>query len=266
MADGFSEYSHLAMAGISGIIRGDEGFGWAPVSSSEDVRKVVGGEVLSDFNTISHLLTSQDQIWPKKFHQRGNESLEMWRDRLYHTYRAPTYLAAWNSIKTPYVEVVNPLMTRRVLSTVRQMPDELRTDKRLFSEYVMERSNAIPEANSPGSNLTKFLSSDRCSNFLVNQINNQKARSLLGSKLIDFVIESISLNNSINGGNSKSFDRIKRNIGNFLPSSINKSILKYIPISRPEIKLTIPSTLLAARIYTIISIRNKMASDANCLR
>ncbi len=45
-------------------------------------------------------------------------------------------LAALNDLKLHYVEVANPLLARPILEFVRTMPDEQRTEKRLFRAIV----------------------------------------------------------------------------------------------------------------------------------
>jgi len=53
-------------------------------------------------------------------------------------------LGALTALKTPYVEVVNLFLTHRVLETVREFPDEYRTDKRLYPAYAKSRSPDVP--------------------------------------------------------------------------------------------------------------------------
>jgi hypothetical protein len=59
----------------------------------------------------------------------------------------PMFLAALTDLKSAYVEVANPLLAARVLRCVRQMPDRLRTDKRLWRRFVKLRGPSIPYAS-----------------------------------------------------------------------------------------------------------------------
>ena len=61
--------------------------------------------------------------------QRSGESLTVWRDTLYHEYRIPVYLAALGDLKLPYVEQMNPLLSRKILTVFRCFPDHLRKGK-----------------------------------------------------------------------------------------------------------------------------------------
>ena len=47
--DGFAIWRELFQAGITGIIRGDEGFGWIEVTSETNVRYSVGALLLEDY-------------------------------------------------------------------------------------------------------------------------------------------------------------------------------------------------------------------------
>jgi asparagine synthetase B (glutamine-hydrolysing) len=136
--DGFSVFENLSDSGVDGLIRGDEGFGWLPVGSAAAVRDVIGAERINDHETLPTLSIPgvDDQGFPARLARRDNESLATWRDRLYHTYRIPVVLGALTGLKTPYVEVVNPFLARRLLETVRGLPDEHRTDKRMYAAYV----------------------------------------------------------------------------------------------------------------------------------
>ncbi len=149
--DGFDIWRRLRDSGAAGIVRGDEGFGWEEVALAPDVRRVVGASMLSDFLSPREIeaLDLAPQDWPSELALRRGESLATWRDRLYHAYRIPVVLASLTDLKAPYVEVVNPLLSREILSVVREEPDALRTEKRLFRQVVWEASPPIPFATRP---------------------------------------------------------------------------------------------------------------------
>jgi hypothetical protein len=147
--DGFEVWRRLHAQGVFGIVRGDEGFGWERVLVQPAVRWSVGAVLLRDFfsSKLIGALELADQVWPTELERARGESLATWRDRLYHAFRIPTFLASLTDLKMPYVEVVNPLLSRRVLERVRAMPDTLRTEKRLFKRLVESMSPPIPFAS-----------------------------------------------------------------------------------------------------------------------
>ena len=97
----------------------------------------------------SHLvrrLGLADQDWPQRLRPRPGEGFEPYRDRMSHEGYIPTALAPLNGLKCRYLEVVNPLLSRRIIALVRTFPDELRMYGRAFSEIVDRESRPIPHA------------------------------------------------------------------------------------------------------------------------
>jgi hypothetical protein len=74
------------------------------------------------------------------------ETLDGWRDRLYHAYRLPTVLAALSDIKLSYVEQITPFLSKVIIDQVRKLPDDLRNNKELFKEIVDTMGPDIPYA------------------------------------------------------------------------------------------------------------------------
>ena len=146
--DGLRMWASFAANGISGVIRGDEGFGWIPVRSVRHARTSVGLTMLGDFLTEAEAeeLADGAQRLPEALEHRAGESIPAYRDRLYHGHRIPVGLAALNDVKAPFVEIASPLLSREVLSFVRQMPDDLRTSKAAFSQIARAAGPPVPYA------------------------------------------------------------------------------------------------------------------------
>ncbi|MBI3132373.1 MAG: hypothetical protein HYZ13_13730 [Acidobacteria bacterium] len=146
--DGMRLWTSLSERGFDGIIRGDEGFGWIPVRDDQHARTSVGMMLLTDFMdpATAEAIAGGPQPIPAGLERHSDETLEMYRDRLYHGFRIPVGLAALNEVKAPYVEIASPLLSRPVLEFIREMPDALRTDKALFRRLATALSPAIPYA------------------------------------------------------------------------------------------------------------------------
>lgn len=263
--DGFSVFENLANSNVDGLIRGDEGFGWRPVGSPAAVREAIGAPRINDYETLPNLsIPGQDtQAFPERLEQKSGQSLATWRDRLYHTYRIPVVLGALTSLKTPYVEVVNPFLTRQVLETVRGFPDDRRTDKQLYAEYVRERSPDVPVATrSANPDTERLLGSDASIEFLRNQLDTDQARSVLDDELIDHALNELGDSGETTENESGSvIDTIKREVGAQLPQSVIQRIEAYTPVSRP--KITISGTQLGFRLYIIQSMCDQLRSDSD---
>lgn len=147
--DGFTLWRDLALAGVHGIIRGDESFG--PRSrpmQPEDGRRQVGGATPADYPE-GHLLRRlglAPQTWPARLDRMPHENLRDYRTRLSQQGFLPIVLAGLNAPKARYVEVVNPHLSRLVIGTVRSLPPDLRNQARAFSRIVDGLDRIVPYA------------------------------------------------------------------------------------------------------------------------
>ena len=185
-ADGFRVWKTLFDGGYDGVIRGDEAFGWVPVSSPRAVRAATKLATLDDYFSASVLATFElpQQSLPAALTRREDETLATWRDRLYQHCRVPTFLAALTDLKTAYLDVGNPLLARSVLECVRAMPDELRTDKRLWLSIVREQLPDIPLASRVAiPSVTEFLTNPRVLTLLLDELCSARAAALFAAPL-----------------------------------------------------------------------------------
>jgi len=181
--DGFAVWQTLSEQEVDGIVRGDEAFGWKPVASERDVRHKVSFTVLEDIvdeRARSAFELPRQEI-PEELSRRGGESLEDWRDRLYRQYRLPCMLSGLTDLKTPYVEVANPLLYSSVLAEARRLPEALRTDKRLWRRLVESWLPGVPFATrSAETPIADALADPRLLEIFVEELSFNPAAELLG--------------------------------------------------------------------------------------
>lgn len=271
--DGFDVFESLAKDGFAGIIRGDEGFGMTHAESEtfdhpSEVRQVVGAKMIDDFQSLPSLAIpgTDSQQFPRRYHRRPEESLQMWRDRLYHIYRLPVVLSALTSLKTPYVEVINPFLTREILSTVRSFPVRMRTNKDLFREYVDERSPPVPIAtHSPDPDRELILNMDESRRILHANLDTRSARSMVGAEVVDHALEGLSPTSSETTANSSAgpLTTLKRTVGSHVPTEITRGIVRYTPVERVGRTLSRPR--LAFRLYLVVSMFEQFEEDVDVL-
>jgi len=147
--DGCAVWRDLFAAGTSGIIRGDEPLGAIRRAVSFDVARIQeGGLLLTDYpedHVVRHLgLTEQE--WPERLRPQPGEQVEQYLDRLEQTGWGPGLVAPLNALKGRYLEVVNPLSSRRIVDLVRTFPDALRGYGRAFSTIADKETWPIPHA------------------------------------------------------------------------------------------------------------------------
>ncbi|MFC6752982.1 hypothetical protein [Halorubrum tibetense] len=264
--DGFRTFKTLAEDHV-GIIRGNNPFGWSAVSSQTQVRRMVGGQLISDYEVMPSLSIpgADAQQWPAEFAQADDESLATWRDRLKLTYRLAIVQSALTSLKTPYIEEINPFLSREIIQTVCTLPDKLRTEKRLYHEYVQQRSPDVPVATrSANPDTERLLNSDASIEFLRDRLDTDHARSVLGDELIDHAFNELGDSGETTEDESGSvIDTIKREVGSQLPQSVIQRIEEYTPVERPSISMY--EGRLGFRLYIIVTMSQKLENDGRVL-
>jgi hypothetical protein len=151
--DGCRIWRDLFDDGVSGVIRGDESVGIRRRAVSADAARTAAGAgtMVSDYpsNHLIHRLDLAEQVWPERLRQQPGEGLEAYRDRMYEQSHLPDALAPLNALKGRYVEVVNPLLSRRMIGAVHELPDEWRAYGRAYAQVVDAESRPIPYARFP---------------------------------------------------------------------------------------------------------------------
>ncbi|WP_116772107.1 asparagine synthase-related protein [Maribacter litoralis] len=255
--DGFHIWSVLHNDNVQGIIRGDEGFGWNEVSSELTARLSVGLGMCSDYSNLSKWKSSGlfEQNLPDYLKKSKNESIDQWRDRLYHEYRLPTIVSALSDLKLSYIEQISPLLLRNILEEVRKHPDSLRTEKSLFKRIVTSISPSIPYAT-------------RGANAWIYDILKQKDMVELFKKEIKKNIDTgifpaDFLNEILNNLKTTSQDKTKNsslNIKSFLKSILPTSIKNKIKDNVSSVNL-VDYNQLALRVYISFRMINMLKTN-----
>jgi hypothetical protein len=128
--DGLDMWRELLDSGVVGVIRGEIAMGWYEVRAPEQGRRSIV-PALTDYaeRSIIRRLGLADQTWPGHLRQQPGETAQQHADRLYLEIRLPRVLAPLNHLKSAYVEIAEPLLsrpiarvTRRILLTGRALP------------------------------------------------------------------------------------------------------------------------------------------------
>jgi hypothetical protein len=184
--DGFRVWKTLFDEGYHGVIRGDEAFGSVPVRNAYTARWTASLTTLTDYFSDEEIATFElpEQALPDTLMRRDGETLATWRDRLYQQSRVPTLLAGLTDLKTAYVDVGSPLLATSVLDCVRALPDELRTEKRLWRDLVDRQMPNVALATQVAiPSLTDFLLDPRVVDALLEELCSEAAASVLAPLL-----------------------------------------------------------------------------------
>lgn len=150
--DGLAIWRDLFESGCQGAIRGDEAFGCAPVRQDGQVYINMNMTLLTDFRNLGTVvgdLVGITQKFPTSLERKQGESREAWRDRVNVQFEIPYLFSALNDIKLSYIEIIHPLLSRRIVEYIRQVPDKLRTGKSLFKSIVNDVEPYITYAKHP---------------------------------------------------------------------------------------------------------------------
>jgi hypothetical protein len=145
--DGLRLWARFANEGVGGIIRGDEGFGTLPrpeLHHRYAQEMVLLSELVGE--EVAEAVADGRQVLPDDLMRRPEESVQTYGDRLVHTCFIPLNLGALTDVKTPFVDIANPMLAGSVLEFVRQMPDRLRARRNVYESLTRAVSPPIPFA------------------------------------------------------------------------------------------------------------------------
>lgn len=254
--DGFEIWRTLKSLGVCGVIRGDEGFGWSDVTSEGDVRDSVGLLLLSDYTEWPELqqygFCSQEV--PHELSRERGESLRTWRDRLYHQYRVPVVLAALTDLKSPYVEIFNPFLSRRIIDEVRKMPDGLRSNKSLFKSIVDEFSPNVGYAShSAIADMRDILKRSSFVQQIHGVLSRPYARELFGAQFIQILLSRMG---SIGPARPPGRASARRFLYSLIPTAVKTAVKKRV--SGPQVDYRV----WGFRAYLVTRMHEMLSEDA----
>lgn len=256
--DGFFVWKKLFENGVKGIIRGDEGFGWVDVASPLRVRYNIGCAHCEDFVNLKNYKNYgiPEQLIPSYMLQGKDESLDTWRDRLYHQFRIPTVLSALSDLKLGYVEQITPLMSDNIITTVQNLPDKLRTDKFLFKKITKNLKPKLKYATkSATSDPQNILSSSEVLSYITKELSSPYAKEIFSEEFLHMIIKKSQINKT---------HTTKNKYKSWLKSTLIKLIPTKIRIHlASNNKLSIDNNILMFRVYIIIYMHQRLSSTEN---
>ncbi len=266
--DGFGMWKAVFENGIEGIVRGDEAFGWVPVSSPLAVRLNDTCCLCTDFSNLKNYRNYGFplQELPRQLCRKEGETLSTWRDRVFQLYSQSVIQSALSDLKLSYVEQINPLLSKKILQQVRQLPDHLRNDRALFKRIVKSLSPDVDFPTSASSTPPEeILKKKQMVNLLKNELNSEFARTIFPVAFLDFVIKGIISEDQLgltNGRTSHARSYFKKVIPHFVKDVIRSEIT--LPIVDPN--LLAFRVLMICKMIKTLNNDSKMSKTSNLLQ
>jgi len=258
--DGFNMWEDLNRKGIHNIIRADETFGWLPCQSEQDVRISIDINLMEDNANMCQLsyFGIEDQIYPESTFRDEFETLEKWRDRLYREFRIPFVLTGLHDLVSPYAEVFNPMLDDDIVNFFTCIPDNMRTNKKLYSNLVKELIPGISIANKASvSEPASILKSSRIVSMMLDELGSQNAKNLFNSDFIKWIQFYLKVDDKfVNETNDGFALWVKSQIPWKLKKIIRRDLIKY----------KADFNQLAFRATIAVKMQEIFRSDANYLK
>lgn len=252
--DGFKIWQKIYQDKILGVIRGDEVFGYNKIYSPLIVNSFMGLTLCSDYSNLKKYkyISTLPQQKPEVLERKKDESLSTWRDRIFQIYRIPFVQSALADLKYPYVEQVNPFLSRKVVMATRQLPDHLRTDKKLFKEVMRERDTGVPFSKRDSNALLRdVLKEEDFVALIKTELSSYYAKKLFPSDFLEQVISNLKIQENNTPSTQKGF------MGK-LKSFIPKKLKKYL--AQQQKSLILDENILGFRIFIICKMHRMFSS------
>ncbi len=193
--DGLAMWKRLHEEGVAGVIRGDEpGWGYWAYHAEGFARRRTHLVVLEDYPSshLIHRLGLSALPVPPDLRHRDDETLTTYRDRIYETFSLPTFFAALNDVKTPYVEIANPFLSHRVVEVVRSLPDHLREHRRAFATFVQAYGPRLRFATKAApAEPTGYLARRDLLDEIRRELGSDRAEKVLAKQALDRLVAAL---------------------------------------------------------------------------
>ena len=254
--DGFEMWKTLFKDNVQGIIRGDVGFSTKKISSITDMRFKLELPLCLDFSNLSCYedFGFAKQELPDNLKLKKGETIETWRDRLYQQVRIPTVLAALSDLKLPFLEIINPLLSRQIIYCTRRLPDHLRTNKILFKEIVKASDiSGLQYAKfDANENRKDILKTKLTVEFLKAWFESNYKSLIIPEEFLKYILSNIIVNEKIENNS------VKNMIKTFLPTWLKNKLRKNITeIKKPVLNFNI----IAFRTYILCKMHKLLMED-----
>jgi len=260
--DGMAMWKAFFEAGVAGVIRGDEpGMGCTESNSEPGIlreHRLVLVDAYPEGHPI-HRLGLIEVRPDASLRRRPDESLRSWGARLEEEWFYPAILSRLNSIKESYVEVVNPLMSRRVTEATRRLPDSLYVGRGGLAAAVASLGPEMPvaTAGSLGASMP-FWDDEKGIAIMRSALRDEEAERVFSRPALDVIVGGLSLPAPVAAAGRGAQRGLKGAVRAVVPRRV-------IDRLRPVWPLRLSDRQLAFRAYVAVRMAAMLSDDARRL-
>ncbi|MEX2514102.1 MAG: hypothetical protein WD398_14445 [Cyclobacteriaceae bacterium] len=261
--DGFSFWKYLFDSKTEGILRGDMSFGFpfnVKLKTEKEANKFTNFFPCQHYANLAHLENSgmKKHVFPDELRPMESESMNVFLERIYSVYRTPIVLAALSDFKLSYVEVLSPLLSRKILNAVRSLPENLRLGTPIWKAYINQLENKIPYSHQDAHD--PLDQEDLKKAFYDYKLKSIRKSHFLPEYLKDLIPEIKNPQQiSFNGNNLRLKDKIRK----LISRKQRFFIWKYLGGNHK--KEVVSKGKLMDRLFIISEMQRILHSDANTL-
>ena len=256
--DGLAIWRDLFEGGILGVIRGDEislGYGGRSLSDAQ-TRIENYGLLVSDYPPTHSIrrLDLAPQQWPQEFDRRPGESLLAYDGRLEEQVSVPMTLSPLNDLKCAYVEVVNPLISRRITEVAHRLPDSMRHHRESLRALLASIGPAIPFAEHTAIvKPAEFLEDDSLRAEITRGLSSASADRMFSEEARSIIAAGLERTRA-----APRPSRVRATVKRVVPHRVIRQV-------KPLPTLRLSGTHLAFRAYIAAQIAELLGNDARAL-
>lgn len=258
-ADGMAMWKAFFDEGVAGVIRGDEpamGY-WEHYDSESEIlrrRRITLAGEYPDGHAVRRLGLVPQHV-DERLQRHGGETLASWDARIYEEVFYPSALAPLNALKTAYVEIVNPLQSRRVTEVTRRLPDHLRVKRKPLRTIVAKLGPDLPLAKTGALAGAPALWRDAAAVAAISTaLNADTAERVLDRPALDLILAAIARKPAGQAHGRRAAGLAKK----VLPRRLSNRLR---PLSPPRLG----GRELAFRTYIAVEMADLLSRDAGLL-
>lgn len=256
--DGFCLWKRLFNSNKQGIIRGDISCGWGKVTNAIRARHMCGLTLCKDYSNLEQYEAYgfEKQELPDYLMQQKNETVQMMVDRQHLSFRIPVVLSALNDVKLSYVEVINPLLSRRIIMQFLSTPDKLRIDK---NGFIKAMKKLLPEIEYATENAIHIQGDvfkiPEAISLMKEELSAEYMKEIFPEAFLKKVLDKLQQPQTINKGKEVK-SKIRKIVKKYFPSHLKELLYSFMR------KPTVDNSTLAFRIYLTGIMYKQLQKDA----